>query len=526
MRLNSIIKLIVFLFVFNGILTNLSAQNSSFVKLIGGTNTDEFFSMEATSDGGFINVGNTQNGITGSAYDMILLKTDANGNTIWNKTFGNTENESAFDVAETNDNGFIIAGESQVPNSNRALVVRTNSTGDTVWTKKYEPTTGRTSLSSVIQTADFGFLFTGWTHNNDTYAYILKTDNFGNILWSKQCLRPNYSFRALDAIETSPGQYLVLCQASSSSTRSFILELNSAGDTLSSQFFTSGSRNVLLNKMIETSDGGLLIGGRTELQNGVVPLLVKLNANHGIVWANAYPTSIGSISSMVELTGGSYIAATKSSNNTEPVALIGIDASGIFSWAKQGYGGNPRSGVGNIVSAPDGNLVGSGYSQSQSQSSSREGFIMKTNQQGEANCMESPVLLSTTPQTFLGRLPIDYSSISTSIGNHGIIVSSLNLSDSTVCSVGVGLDREENKFDVTVYPNPVNDRIFIDIPRSLGKQIKVCGFGIGGARLFQEEYIDEGHPRTLDLAVSYRGLINIVVTVENEIVKSCKLLTY
>jgi hypothetical protein len=80
-----------------------------FAKTYGGTDLDWAYSVQQTSDGGYIVAGWTES--FGAGYgDIFLIKTDANGNIIWAKTYGGTDWDWAESVQQTSDGGYIVAG--------------------------------------------------------------------------------------------------------------------------------------------------------------------------------------------------------------------------------------------------------------------------------------------------------------------------------------------------------------------------------------------------------------------------------
>jgi hypothetical protein len=79
-----------------------------FAKTYGGTGNDWAYSVQQTSDGGYIVVAITESFGAGS---IFLIKTDANGNVQWAKTYGGTDWEEAYSVQQTSDGGYIVAGE-------------------------------------------------------------------------------------------------------------------------------------------------------------------------------------------------------------------------------------------------------------------------------------------------------------------------------------------------------------------------------------------------------------------------------
>jgi len=81
----------------------------AFAKTFGGSFEDWAYSVQQTSDGGYIVAGYTRSFGAGS-YDAFLLKTDASGNLQWAKTFGGSSDDGAFSVQQTSDGGYIVAG--------------------------------------------------------------------------------------------------------------------------------------------------------------------------------------------------------------------------------------------------------------------------------------------------------------------------------------------------------------------------------------------------------------------------------
>lgn len=107
-------------------------------KTIGGSNNDAAYSVDLTTDGGFIVCGTTGSH-PAEGLDIYLVRLDSLGDTLWTKTYGGIEQEEAFSIVETTDGGFVLAGYiySFGNGSDDFYVARTDSIGDTLWTRTY-----------------------------------------------------------------------------------------------------------------------------------------------------------------------------------------------------------------------------------------------------------------------------------------------------------------------------------------------------------------------------------------------------
>ncbi len=167
--------------------TNASGD-TAWTKTYGGTNVDVGWSVQQTSDGGYIVAGQTAS--FGAGYtDVYLIKTNASGDTTWTRTYGATYNDLGYSVQQTSDGGYVISGATDSYGvGGDVYLVKTNAAGDTLWTRTCGGT-GEERGYSVQQTTDGGYIVAGNTYiagrNHD--VYIVKTNASGDTLWTRTC---------------------------------------------------------------------------------------------------------------------------------------------------------------------------------------------------------------------------------------------------------------------------------------------------------------------------------------------------
>jgi len=150
----------------------------------GGDYPDYGYSVQATSDSGYIITGETRSYGPGTPdkSNVYLIKTDAEGDTLWTRTYGGMENEVGYEVRQATDGGYIIVGSGpdQIGTPS-ILIIKTDANGDSVWLMTYCGA-GWANGYAVVETDDGGFLVAGETADD---IYLIKVNTAGDSLWTR-----------------------------------------------------------------------------------------------------------------------------------------------------------------------------------------------------------------------------------------------------------------------------------------------------------------------------------------------------
>ncbi|MDV4070561.1 hypothetical protein CMT45_02410 [Elizabethkingia anophelis] len=315
-------------------------------KCLGGSGYDTSVDTKQAQDGTYMVVGMTKSNdgdVTGyhGQYDLWTVKLDPNGNILWNKAIGGTQDEYASSVVFTADGGAVIAGYTK------------STDGDMI---------GNPSTNPQHQ-----------------MMFALKIDGSGNIVW-KKFIGPNSGGSTWGITQVSSGDFLV-CGYSfvgNSLTGSFdgiVIKLDSSGNTIWENFY-GGSSSDQIQRIIETSDGNYLCGGSTSTGDdnllsgwgGLDLWLIKLDTDGNRLWQGSYGTNGGadSFRSLIETsdTGiliSSYTSGTGGARSQalggEDVWILKLSNTGILEWEKS-YGGNWRDRPMALYQSVDGYIIG------------------------------------------------------------------------------------------------------------------------------------------------------------------------
>jgi hypothetical protein len=378
-------------------------------KCLGGTNADYALSIQQTADGGYIVAGWTasNNGdVSGNHgnYDAWVVKLDSAGNMQWQKCLGGTSDDYAYSIQQTTDGGYIVAGYTASNNGdvsgNHGLydywVVKLDPAGTLQWQKCLGGTNDDQAYS-IQQTADGGYMVAGVTASNNgdvsgnhgNYdAWVVKLDPAGNMQWQK-CLGGTVAEYAYSIQQTADGGYIVAGFTESNDGDVsgnhglydyWVVKLDPAG-TLQWQKCLGGTDYDQAYSIKQTADGGYIVAGITYSNNvdvsgnhGINDVwVVKLDTSGNIQWQKCLGGTVAEYAFSIQQTadGGYMVAGNTSSNNGDVSGnhglndawVVKLDTSGNIQWQKC-RGGTNYDQAQSIQQTADGGYIVAGYTQS------------------------------------------------------------------------------------------------------------------------------------------------------------------
>jgi hypothetical protein len=317
----------------------------------GGSNFDQPNSIRQTSDGGYIAVGSTRsNNMDVSQnqglYDLWVVKLTSTGTIEWERTYGGSADDAAFDIEETMDGGYVVVGETRSSDGDVSFnngftdcwLIKISSIGNLLWERSYGGSAGETGFS-VRATSDGGFVIgaIASSSNGDITNplgledfWVIKTDAQGAIQWQR-----NYG----------------------------------------------GSNSESGCTVLPLPDGGYILGGTTFSDDGNIDnyaglgdfWIAELDGSGGIVWSRTLGgSSTDRLQSLALLPSGDIIVSGFTDSNDGDVSannggrdawLIRLSSTGALVW-QRAMGGSGSDSFNKVLHTPDSGyiLVGSSTS--------------------------------------------------------------------------------------------------------------------------------------------------------------------
>jgi hypothetical protein len=348
-------------------------------------------------------------GLNNGNRDIYALKLNSFGNILWLRTYGGSNSDWAIDAIEDSAGNFIITGNSRsndgiFPGLNRGendiFLVKIAPNGDLIWARTYGGSDEDYGYA-VTEGPAGGYIITGATRSTDlTFSnrtnssidiFIMLTDLNGQPAWV-QTFGGTENDAGLDVAVSQNNGIVVTGSFNSANgdfsgaqpggTSFFIIETQLNGNLIGITTYGGGGSD-FGNQIIRTADGGYAIAGRSDSNNGHFAdlnrggydaFVMKLNQNRNILWVNTFGGSgDDEAHSLLQTPGGEYlIAGETGSNNGNFEGLnrgeldaftIRINANGSFNRAIT-YGGSDSESAQSITRLPNGNLAITGWTES------------------------------------------------------------------------------------------------------------------------------------------------------------------
>jgi len=358
-------------------------------KKFGGSAVDIPYSLKYTADGGTVAAGYTdsKNGDVNPQanreyWDLWILKLDRCGTIQWEKSFGGTGYESARDIAQTSDGGFIVLGETNSTDGGVVAgfggtkdiwLLKLDGNGNLQWQKRYGGS--GLDIGNRIHILDDGnYLIVASTSSNDgdmrgnhgsggyTDGALFKINSAGTLLWSK-CYGGSKNDELLD-IELINNKIFVAGYANSTdgdippnqkNYDVWLLALDNNGNKIFSKIY-GGSQNDVAYSMAPGSDGSITLAGYTTSNDGDVSgakgsqdfWVLNVSTNGLIKWQKVLGGTDADYANIVitDRDGGYLVGGISYSANGDITApkgkgdywIVKLNAAGGVSW-KQNFGG-------------------------------------------------------------------------------------------------------------------------------------------------------------------------------------------
>jgi len=335
---------------------------------LGTSAADYGYCVQQTSDGGFIVAGmSTRDGNP----DVYLLKTDANGDSLWDRTYGGTEEDYAYGIDVCSDGGFIVTGYTGnwITGDAQVYVIRTDANGDSIWTRAYG-SPGSDRGNSVIETDVGGFLVVGTEYVGGVgyQIYMIKIDDDGDVAWSQ--LHKAYANTLGYEVQemTFGGQYYAVaasCQWKVGGYEAFLVKTDELGDTLWTSSYGTVTGYEYAESFDLTSDGGYILAGHATGFSGTWDgYVVKADALGDSVWQRALGGALEEYMYAVrETPDGNYVVVGQTQGGVHghvDIYVVKLDAFGDTLWT--GMYGTAQIDYGyDLRITSDGGLIIVGY---------------------------------------------------------------------------------------------------------------------------------------------------------------------
>jgi len=340
----------------------------SWSKTYGGVNVELASSVEQTADGGYI-LGGETNSYGAGDWEGWLIKTDVEGNELWNKTYGGTREDIFNCVIKTSDEGYAAAGYAGYSTSEKCelWIIKTDENGTVIWDKKYR--NGDEVFGNCIIETEQGYVVVS---EADDDAWLVGIDENGDMVWNNTYggVKPDDG----DAVihDDINGGYVIVGTTYSfghGSSDIWLIKTDETGGEIWNKTF-GGTGFDWGSDVIQTHDGGFAITG------GITPYgsawrdacLIRTDENGSELWTSLYGgDDLDDGSSIIQTMDGNFLVAGSTPSfgaNSCDGWLIKADWNGNEIWNVT-FGGKDIDSALSVIQSNDGGFVVAGIYRSE-----------------------------------------------------------------------------------------------------------------------------------------------------------------
>lgn len=348
----------------------------SWAKTYGGTEDDDAFYVQQTSDRGFIVGGNTES--FGDIHgDFWIIKLNSDGNIQWQRAYDGGGLEIFGSMQQTTDGGYIAAGSTQdirLGSMSRDFwVLKLENDGDIQWQKAYGGSSADGPATAIQQTSDGGYITGGLTQSFGEMPgdlLVLKLDDLGNIEWQKSYGGTGLERRVENIRQTNDGGFILTSVTTSFTPESsiWVLKLNALGDIQWQKVYSEEAAGIDVEDIQLANDGGYILLA----ERFVRPLdqdfwVLKLEDDGDIQWQKAYGgTGLDDAQPIRQTSDGGYImggSTTSFGVSGEDLWIVKLDSDGNIQWERT-YGGDRDDEAISLGQTSDGGYIAAGGTES------------------------------------------------------------------------------------------------------------------------------------------------------------------
>lgn len=523
--------------------------------------------------------------------------------TFWPKIYGGDLSTWGEDVDETYDNGYLIGGNvlNNTGVHKMGILIKTDVNGNILWEKRIGNPNYYFSFASASITSDGGVILIGSTTELDIQydAVIMKLDACANLEWCKIFSFPNDLEDGISILQLPSGGYLAQVNYFGTDNvykRVWLLRLDPGGNVIWQKEYGSEHPELAHSwgvDLMVASDGSFLISGTTTIEDPIgsgnwwwEPLLVKTDTNGAEIFVKAFKYDkdifygLGYL--MAEDVQGNFLVTSKNyynpAQNNSPGAVVKFTSSGVglnwFNlWAPPIWGGTASTI--NYISAD--NMIVAGDYVAGFDSTYAMAYILDSTGQTlkdkvlhftpDGNVVNETILTSdqfalmtagfyngpvAKGDMYLFKMDynLEYAPFDPRILNYDSLCPSLPIVSDTIvpdCDVIVGLEEvfaDPTKNRLKIYPTPTDQQITIKLPEiwlseyqgsgitaktayyTFPTPLSITIFNGFGQRMFETTIADPKTITTIDVSQWSPGMYFIMITNNNKVILDDKFIVY